>query len=697
MVNGEFLGPVRPTDVEEVFRETGETRPAFQGPVPRGGDVETFRRTGRTVSRGGGRGRPQGPTRETLEAEQRRQAEIESQRQARIAEQQATQQRVQQQQRQVVVRREAERRRTVPSLITAGVVGFPGARLLIPEERRRVAEQVTRIRERPTRQQLIGVGGVPGRPLVTGGQVVGKLREGRLPSRVAAEIIDPITTPEGLAIVGTVAGVAPSLPAVVRIPAGTAITGFQAKTALTPGLPPERRIAAGIIGAAVGVGTLIEAAPFARGVVARVSPRFRAVRTQPEGFRAVGTGQERIGLIQPGAPARTGVTRGVKLPRTSPLRRGGFGVRPGEKAQFIGGPQRVATSQIGFFRTGRAIKLQREFFVTPQEPTLGIAQTRVSRLGLVEPLRFQRAQIGFGIPKGAQIGIERAAVVTRTGRAGTFRIGTGTELEAIKGAGAIISGVRKIGVTTIRGQAVNIFRFVSGRAPPTAPIVSAPTTAPIATVSGELVLGAGLATARRVTRVAPATTRLITTTPTPVTRPTPTRISPLVTPPRRITRRPTRVSPPITPPTTPTITPVITPTRITRTPTIPISPPITPLVPPISPPSRPRIEPSRIRRRAEPRFTVFVRRFGRFRPIARVRTPSQAFRIGSERVSRTLAATFKVEGPKLPGLPRGFRRRGELFIEKRQFRLSRTGEVKEIQAAKRRKKKTTKKKKRRKK
>jgi len=51
----------------------------------------------------------------------------------------------------------------------------------------------------------------------------------------------------------------------------------------------------------------------------------------------------------------------------------------------------------------------------------------------------------------------------------------------------------------------------------------------------------------------------------------------------------------------------------------------------------------------------------------------------------------------LPGLPRGFRRRGELFIEKRQFRLSRTGEVKEIQAAKRRKKKTTKKKKRRKK
>lgn len=91
------------------------------------------------------------------------------------------------------------------------------------------------------------------------------------------------------------------------------------------------------------------------------------------------------------------------------------------------------------------------------------------------------------------------------------------------------------------------------------------------------------------------------------------------------------------------------------------------------------------------RFTVSVRRFGKFKPIGTFGTLGKAFGVGRRRVAGTLAATFRVEGTKLPGTPKGFYKKdtklGTLFIEKRKFRISKRGEKVEIKKAKRRKKK----------
>ncbi len=103
------------------------------------------------------------------------------------------------------------------------------------------------------------------------------------------------------------------------------------------------------------------------------------------------------------------------------------------------------------------------------------------------------------------------------------------------------------------------------------------------------------------------------------------------------------------------------------------------------------------RRIPRAKYVVSVRRFGKFRPIGKLPSLSKAFSFGRERVSKTLAASFKVTGYPLKRerLPKGFRlskkERG-VFIEKRKFRLSKLPEVKEIQLYKRKKKRRKKKK-----
>ena len=203
----------------------------------------------------------------------------------------------------------------------------------------------------------------------------------------------------------------------------------------------------------------------------------------------------KIGLIEAGSPAKTGVTGSVKLPKTSPLKRGGFGVKQGEKTLFLG-EQDLATSQIGFFKTGKDIPLQREFFVTPAEPFLKIPETRISRLGLDNLFKFPKDfEIGFGLPKQPQIGILRKGKVGVKETADQFAIGKGSELEAIKSEG-IIKDVTKIGQTTIRSQAVDIFEFKIGgldKAVRTPKVLNVKTSTtsfiPPTRISGETLLG----------------------------------------------------------------------------------------------------------------------------------------------------------------------------------------------------------------
>ncbi len=400
-------------------------------------------------------------------------------------------------------------------------------------------------------------------------------------------------TPGGLALTGGAVVLFPGLPKIIQLGISTTIATTQLPKVFDPTLPTEQRITSGIIGISATLGTAFQLVPFIKGGFARFSPKFKPVKTQSQGFKAIelDVGKQ-IGLVLEKAPAKTGVTSGVKLPKTSQLVRGGFGVRSSEKSLFLG-KQDVATSQIGLFKKGQTILLEREFFVTPQDPFAKIPTTRLSRLGLGNLFKTQKgAKISFGLPKTPQIGIERGALVTRGGGGRSFKIGKGTELEAIKGAGAIITDVKKIGVTTIKLQKVDIFEFTTGKGGalkiPSSKLPSSklPSSVLTSRVSGESTLAfAGITKdIFKSTKIKPSSLgRSFGRLPSAPTRPTAPaiRIS-LISPPRDpfssispsiSTLGLTQISPPISP--------VISPPTTPRSP--PISPPI---FPPFSPPRR---------------------------------------------------------------------------------------------------------------
>jgi len=93
-------------------------------------------------------------------------------------------------------------------------------------------------------------------------------------------------------------------------------------------------------------------------------------------------------------------------------------------------------------------------------------------------------------------------------------------------------------------------------------------------------------------------------------------------------------------------------------------------------------------------YGVEVRRGGKFYNVGTTKTLNQAIGLGKTKVSKTLAATYRIKGAKGLPLPtqKGFysktsKKEGLVFVEKRKFRLSKLGEKLEIQSAKRRKKK----------
>jgi len=112
--------------------------------------------------------------------------------------------------------------------------------------------------------------------------------------------------------------------------------------------------------------------------------------------------------------------------------------------------------------------------------------------------------------------------------------------------------------------------------------------------------------------------------------------------------------------------------------------------PPIKPPKfiPPKFKTSKEDNSSKGLFTVSVRRKGKFRKIGKGLSLKDALNVGTQKTSRTLAATFKVTGTggtTLKGAlrtPKGFRRKGGLFIEQNKLRLNRLGEVTEIKRAK---------------
>ena len=402
------------------------------------------------------------------------------------------------------------------------------------------------------------------------------------PVRVAAELIP--TTPGEVAITGGLIGAAILAPPIVGTFISGGVAGLGIKGAFfTTGLTLEQRTASGLVAGLGITGAVAGVVPFLRGVGAK------PVKIAPEGFQVIKGVKDvgDIGLIQPGKGVRTF----VDLPKTSPLVKGGFGRRPGGEQLFIGRKQLLGTSQRGLFEVGKDIPIEKEFFVTPQEPTLKIAETRISRLGLQDPFKFPESlEIGFGLPKVPQIGITRGAVA-RTERGGAFAIGKGTELEAIKTTG-IITDIAQIGRTRIKGQGVEIFEFKLGvdrgkikRVSPEDFI----STEGTARISGETILSAFI---RRPTRG--------------ISRPT----SPIISPQISLGISPP-ISPPLSPPKTPPISSPISPptSSIISPPTIPLISP--PMFPPFLPPEEPlrrikdgRRKPIKIKKKKRPGFRI---------------------------------------------------------------------------------------------
>ena len=162
--------------------------------------------------------------------------------------------------------------------------------------------------------------------------IVGKkepIRLGKVkPSRVVAELI-PRTTAGVLAI-----RYFPKLPKAIQIPTTAVVTGLGVKGALDVSRTKEERIASGLIATGAGIGTIFQVAPYARGLkaqtIGRLTGKYKPIRVQPEGFKAIQLKETKIGLIPEKAPARLGITKKVKLPKLSPLKQGAFEVKPSE-------------------------------------------------------------------------------------------------------------------------------------------------------------------------------------------------------------------------------------------------------------------------------------------------------------------------------------------------------------------------------
>ena len=501
-----------------------------------------------------------------------------------------------------------------------------------------------------------------------------------------AELVPTTTKQIALAGIGIKAFV--SAPVLLRVPTSAVISGVSGAKVFDKEYTIEQKVASGFVSVLAGTGAVIESVPFVRGVsaqtIGRVTGKFRPIKKIPEGAMAIRSVPNvgDIGIIPPKSPAKTGVTTKVILPKTSPLKRGGFGVKQSEKILFLGKGQKLATSQIGLFKQGKEIPIKREFFVTPQEPSIKIAETRESRLGLTG-LGFPKSQnikISFGLPSKPQIGVLTKGTVGKIETGKGFVIGPGSELEAIKSFGTI-GDVKKVGVTTIKGQGVDIFKFKIKDVKGTTSIKNLgklPSTSTSARVSGESAIST-VGISRTTTR---AIFPLISIS--QPSRGIPQSISPKVS--RGISHSisvsPSSsfrgVSQSISPSRPKSITPSLSLSRsVVGTSVI----------------SRTQRTPGRYRtttglitagfmkgisipKYTKATFGVSVRRRGKFKPIGSGLSLPKAITVGRSRAIGTIARTFKIT-PQTKGLviggvrtPKGFKqKKGLIFIEQKELAL----------------------------
>lgn len=291
----------------------------------------------------------------------------------------------------------------------------------------------------------------------------------------AAFVVEEVAgTPLKLGITAATIGAFSLAPPAVRLGGTLVQTGLGGRLFFTGETEAEK--AGGLIFAGAGAfGTAVETFPFIRGATARLSPRFKSIRREEIDIGGVKVdskfisdlafdgGRGQIGLI----PEGIGRGQGEFAPGAGALERGGFGFKPSEQIKgFAGRDLRLTTSQRGLTPEGGEFKADPSisdlgFFFTPADPVTGIPQTRISRLGLQDFFKRPTGEISFALAGGGRpqiIVTEPTPIIAsgRTGGIGTARVTPkgSTELEVTSLSNIQI--VKQLGVTTLKGQKVDI-------------------------------------------------------------------------------------------------------------------------------------------------------------------------------------------------------------------------------------------------
>lgn len=297
------------------------------------------------------------------------------------------------------------------------------------------------------------------KPTYTFQQIKTKLQSTNLFGKTVAEFIP--TTPLGVASFAAIPYGFSKLPSVLRIGGGLTFGYLGTKTALTPTLKPEQRIAGGIIGGLGFTGAAIETYPYVSGF-RKVTNPIKTTEILGKDVSVIkgikGTkGKYDIALIPSGD-----IQTGNKPAFISTA----YGFSKEYQTKYIGKTGTIVTSAKDLIPTGikGVVKVGRvtpttEIFATPFDIKTGMAQTRVSRLGIVSAEDLiklpKNAQISFGISKPQIVSFEKTKI-TKFGGGGTFRaIGKpSTELEV-----TTLQNIygKKIGTTKIGLTKVDIF------------------------------------------------------------------------------------------------------------------------------------------------------------------------------------------------------------------------------------------------
>lgn len=595
-------------------------------------------------------------------------------------------------------------------------------------------------------EQFVGIG-IPGIKFITFRDIKTKLSNVKgpvaFPARTASYLV-PTTIAETSITLGSIGVYSVSSPV---IKAG--ISGYTvyagSKTAFNSGLSKEERIAGGIVGGLGALGTAYEVAPYAKGAIARFSPNYRAVSTEGNVriIREVPRLNEAstfdIGLIPEGTLSAA--------KNKAAFEKGAYGFTQQQQGSYIGKSGDVTTSARSLIgirnRLGQDIVVvsrevgvgpngPEEFglFATPFDLKSGKAQTRISRLGIQNLQDLFKSQTGGQISfsffkESPQFVVFEKARITSKGGEGSFKAfgKASSELEVTAIPGSSITNIKKIGVTTLSGQKIDIFSAqLKGNSyqKPLSTLdlrkagIKLSSTEPSKGVSGYSILS--LATAYPSTSSSKSSSlkykTSIQTYPVNISKGyssniSPTRRSPIViinsfSPnPKSSSKSSTPMSPQLTPsyspPSNPKSSSITSPTRyppFRSIPRPPYSPPVkSQMRPPYNPPSKQiKFTNYSYRKSNEGLFSVQIRRSGKFFNIGKASSLNQAINIGQSKVGRSLAATFKISGVGSARTPYGYytktSKTGLLFIEKRGLRLKRgSGEIPEIQSYKRRKRK----------